>query len=133
MAANSDGPSCTIGPGKGSGWVGELAELVRDLSDRYDIRVDGRDPSRALRYIAVARRLTVRPYAVVAADPDELRAAIPRPAVPPARARSSLADQSRRRSVAAGTALDGQRRRRRRSRAASARATDDQRHLAAPD
>lgn len=97
-------PSCTMGPEDGPGWADELAELVRDLSDRYDVRVDGRDPSRGLRYIAVARRLTVRPYAVVAADPAELRAAIPHRTTPPSSEHACLADQALRPSAATGAA-----------------------------
>jgi thiamine pyrophosphate-dependent acetolactate synthase large subunit-like protein len=65
-------------PGIGSGSADMLAELERDLSDRYVIRVDGRDPGRALRYVAIARQLGIQPYAVVTPDPAELRAAVTR-------------------------------------------------------
>ena len=50
-------------------WV----ELSRDLADRYHVHFDGRYPRRQVRYVAVARSLDVRPYAIVTADPDELR------------------------------------------------------------
>jgi hypothetical protein len=52
------------------------ARLGRDLCDSYYIQVDGRDPSRRPRYIAIARSLEIRPYAVVTADPVELYLAL---------------------------------------------------------
>jgi hypothetical protein len=36
-----------------------LAALVEDLGNRHSFRLDGRDPHRALRYIAVARSFDV--------------------------------------------------------------------------
>jgi hypothetical protein len=53
-----------------------LAALVEDLGDRYSFGLDGRDPHRALRYIAVARSLDVRPHAVVTSSLAELRVAL---------------------------------------------------------
>jgi hypothetical protein len=42
----------------------------------YYIRVDGRDASRPLRYVATARCLGTRPYAVITDDLAELRSAL---------------------------------------------------------
>jgi hypothetical protein len=53
--------------------AGALESLARELTT-YHVRLDGRDPNRGLRYVATARRLDVRPYAVVTDDADELRA-----------------------------------------------------------
>ncbi|HEY2507050.1 MAG TPA: hypothetical protein VGI58_11075 [Streptosporangiaceae bacterium] len=46
------------------------------MSDRYDITVEGVDPNRKPRYVAIARSLAVHPYAVVTSDPAEMRAAL---------------------------------------------------------
>ena len=53
-----------------------LAALVEDLGGRYSFRLDGRDPHRAFRYIAVARSLDVRPHAVDTSSLAELRVAL---------------------------------------------------------
>jgi hypothetical protein len=60
-------------------WPSSLERLVRDLAGSYNFRVDSPYPGSALRYIAVARRLDISPYAVVTADPAELRAALRSP------------------------------------------------------
>lgn len=57
-------------------WLQALAALTRDLSDRYDITVEGVDPNRKPRYVAIARSLEVHPYAVVTSDPAEMRVAL---------------------------------------------------------
>jgi hypothetical protein len=49
------------------------AAVGSELAGRYYIHVDGSDPSRRVRYVAVARRIGVRPYAIVTPDLDELR------------------------------------------------------------
>ena len=85
-----DKPSCDpvlLGPARAAGIaIGDAADqdnlmdtcgqLARDLRDSYFIRVDGHDPRRQPRFIAVARRLEIHPYAVVTADPVELRSAL---------------------------------------------------------
>jgi hypothetical protein len=53
--------------------VGAWAELARDLGDRYYVHLDRLDGRRGLRYVAIARSLAVRPYAVITSDPQELR------------------------------------------------------------
>jgi hypothetical protein len=50
--------------------------LAQAVADRYRIHLDGADPRRKIRYIAVARSLDVRPYAVVTSDPAELLTAL---------------------------------------------------------
>jgi hypothetical protein len=40
------------------------------------VHLDGLDGRRGLRYVAVARNLAVRPYAVITSDPQELREAL---------------------------------------------------------
>ncbi len=67
--------ACDARPG-GTDRIGAWAELARDLADRYYVHVDGLDARRALRYVAIARNLHVRPYAVVTRDPDEMRQAL---------------------------------------------------------
>jgi hypothetical protein len=58
------------------------AVLSRALGDKYYVRVDGGNPHRPLRYIATARRLGTRPYAVITADPAELLCALVNAAAP---------------------------------------------------
>jgi hypothetical protein len=65
------GIAAPVGPGL-EAW----ATLTRDLADRYHVHLDGLDPRRGLRFVAVARSLDVRPYAIVTSDPDELREAL---------------------------------------------------------
>jgi hypothetical protein len=55
-------------------WHSDFEDLARRLSDRYYLRVDSGRQGSAVRYIATARRLGVRSYSVVTADPAELRA-----------------------------------------------------------
>lgn len=57
-------------------WLAVAAEIAIDLHESYYIRVDGRDASRALRYVATARCLGIRPYAVITDDLAELRLAL---------------------------------------------------------
>lgn len=54
------------------GW----AALANDLADRYEIHLDRRDPNREVRFVAVARTLNVRPYAIITSDANELRQAV---------------------------------------------------------
>ena len=68
LACNAD--SC------GRDGIALWAELAHDLADRYHVHVDGLDARRGLRYVAVARNLDIRPYAVVSSDPDEVREAL---------------------------------------------------------
>ncbi len=63
--------ACTARPGAEG--IRAWAELARDLADRYYVHLDGLGGRRALRYVAVARTLAVRPYAVITSDPQELR------------------------------------------------------------
>jgi hypothetical protein len=70
------------------------AALAFELADRYRVQLEGLGGRRGLRFIAVARNLDVRPYAVVTSDPRELRAAVSaagepdgEPPAPPRRAR----------------------------------------------
>ncbi len=58
------------------------AVLGSELAGRYYVQVDGRDPNRRVRYVAVARHIGVRPYAIVTPDLDELRRAVA-PGTPP--------------------------------------------------
>ena len=60
----------------GSDGITVWAELAHDLADRYHVHLDGLDARRGLRYVAVARNLDIRPYAVVSSDPDEVREAL---------------------------------------------------------
>jgi hypothetical protein len=60
-----------IGPQIISAWDA----LARDLAPAYDVSIDWRDRRHA-RYVATARRLGTRPWAVIAADPAELRSAV---------------------------------------------------------
>jgi hypothetical protein len=60
----------------GADLIGAWAELARDLADRYHVHLDGLDSRRPPRYVAIARTLDVRPYAVVTSDPQELRDAL---------------------------------------------------------
>jgi hypothetical protein len=55
---------------------GPLAGLASEVGESYEIRVDGHHPCGQLRYIATAWRLGTHPYAVITADPAELRAAL---------------------------------------------------------
>lgn len=50
--------------------------LARDVEDRYHLHLERKDAESDLRYVAVARSLDVRPYAVVTTDLDELRRAL---------------------------------------------------------
>ena len=52
------------------------ATLARDVAARYRLLLERRDPRTDLRYVAVARSLDVRPYAVVTSDLEELRQAL---------------------------------------------------------
>jgi hypothetical protein len=69
------------------------AALACELADRYRVQLDGLGARRPLRFIAVARNLDIRPYAIVTSDPRELRAAVSdpeaygEPPAPPRRAR----------------------------------------------
>ncbi len=74
-AAHDNGIHIDEAAGHG-GLMETCARLGRDLCDSYYIRVDGRDPRRQPRYIAIARSLEIRPYAVVTADPAELYLAL---------------------------------------------------------
>jgi hypothetical protein len=56
--------------------VGAWAELACELADDYYVHLDGLDGRRALRYVAIARSLAVRPYAVITSDAQELRDAL---------------------------------------------------------
>jgi hypothetical protein len=49
---------------------------ARDVAGRYRVGVDRAGRTGRLRYVAVARNLRVRPYAVVTSDPAELLAAL---------------------------------------------------------
>lgn len=51
-------------------------DLAEDIADRYRVHVDRASPSGRLRYIAVARRLDTRPYAIVTSDRAELLQAL---------------------------------------------------------
>lgn len=46
------------------------ASLVRDLGGMYNIRIDGSDAHRGLRYVAIAHRLDIRPCVVISALTD---------------------------------------------------------------
>jgi hypothetical protein len=50
--------------------------LQGQIAGRYRLCVDAGDPRGKPRYIAVARSLDVRPYAVVTSDPAELLTAL---------------------------------------------------------
>ncbi len=64
--------------------------LTRAVADRYRLRVDEANPRGKPRYIAVARSLDVRPYAVVTSDPAELLTALGcAPSEPPVTARKT--------------------------------------------
>jgi hypothetical protein len=52
------------------------AKLSRDLGGRYRLHLERKDAQGDLRYVAVARSLDVRPYAVVTADFDEFHRAL---------------------------------------------------------
>jgi hypothetical protein len=52
------------------------AVVASELADSYYLYTDGRDPCRPVRYVAVARNLDIRPYAVITPDLRELRAAM---------------------------------------------------------
>jgi hypothetical protein len=69
--------------GQRSKLIATCAGLTDDFGDRYHVRADGSDPCRAVRYVATARRLETHPYAVITADPAELRRAL-RPGEAPA-------------------------------------------------
>ena len=55
-----------------SGWD----RCARQVADSYHVRVDSAGRTGRPRYIAVARSLSVRPYAVVTSDPVELLQAL---------------------------------------------------------
>jgi hypothetical protein len=65
---------CGERPGAGDDLL--QAVVASELASRYFLYTDGRDPRRPVRYVAVARNLDVRPYAVVTPDLRELRAAM---------------------------------------------------------
>jgi hypothetical protein len=67
--------ACAARPG-GAEVIGAWAELARDLADRYYMHLDGLDAQKGLRYVAVARSLDVRPYAVITSDLRELLQAL---------------------------------------------------------
>lgn len=67
--------ACSAQP-DGADRIRDWAELARDLADRYHVHLDGLDARRRPRYVAIARNLDVRPYAVVTSDPQELRDAL---------------------------------------------------------
>lgn len=50
--------------------------LTGQVAACYRLRVDAADPRGKPRYIAVARSLAIRPYAVVTSDPAELLTAL---------------------------------------------------------
>jgi hypothetical protein len=50
--------------------------LVGEIADRYRLHVESASRGGKPRYVAVARRLDVRPYAVVTSDPAELLAVL---------------------------------------------------------
>lgn len=52
------------------------AALVCDVGERYRLHLERKDVRNEPRYVAVARSLNVRPYAVVTTDLDELRQAL---------------------------------------------------------
>jgi hypothetical protein len=52
------------------------AGLAEAHGGSFDIRVDRDYPHRAVRYVATARSLGIRPYAVITADAGELRRAL---------------------------------------------------------
>jgi hypothetical protein len=58
--------------------VGPDALCAGKLAGRYRVFYDDRDPRRPVRYVAIARSLAIRPYAVVTADLDELRRVVER-------------------------------------------------------
>jgi hypothetical protein len=71
-------PSPFAGWGEGPA-VGDdqlQAVVASELASRYFLYTDSRDPRRPVRYVAVARNLDVRPYALVTPDLRELRAAM---------------------------------------------------------
>jgi hypothetical protein len=57
---------------------GPDAFLGDELAGHYRLFADGRDPRRPIRYVAMARSLEIRPYAVVTDDLDELRRVVAR-------------------------------------------------------
>jgi hypothetical protein len=52
------------------------AALLREADERYCLLLERKDFHGEVRYVAIARSLDVRPYAVVTTDLDELREAI---------------------------------------------------------
>jgi hypothetical protein len=80
---SGDGSHHADGDSTPPGWD----TIARQLTDRYRVHVDGATRRGDPRYIAVARSLDVRPYAVVTSDPAELLHALGGasiPAMPPA-------------------------------------------------
>jgi hypothetical protein len=69
---SSDGDSGMTQPSMADTCAG----LAEDLGGTFDIRLDGAHPGRAVRYVAIARSLETRPYAVITADLSELRRAL---------------------------------------------------------
>jgi hypothetical protein len=70
VPAGADGPG---GPDALAMSDDQLQVVVaRELASRYHFYTDGRDPRRPVRYVAIARSLDIRPYAVVTADLAEL-------------------------------------------------------------
>jgi hypothetical protein len=59
------------------------AALANDVDKRYRLQLERTDAESSLRYVAVARSLDVRPYAVVTTELDELRRALGQGNVPP--------------------------------------------------
>ncbi len=54
----------------------KVKRLERAGGGRYRVYLDPTDPRRRLRYVAIARTLNVRTYALVTSDPDELQRAL---------------------------------------------------------
>jgi predicted transcriptional regulator len=65
---SGDGSHHADGGGTAPGWE----TIARQLADRYRVHVDSATRPGDPRYVAVARSLNVRPYAVVTTDPAEL-------------------------------------------------------------
>jgi hypothetical protein len=62
----------------------QASQLADEFRDSYVVCADGSHGGGELRYVAVARRLGTRPYALVTSDPDELRQALARSTSAPA-------------------------------------------------
>ncbi len=77
---SGDGSQHADGGSTPPGWEA----IAGQLADRYRVHVDGATRRGDPRYIAVARSLSVRPYAVVTGDPAELLQALSGTGVQPA-------------------------------------------------